>query len=37
MLTPHRRKNLGEPLYNMFRAIKRIVDETPDVKVDLST
>lgn len=33
MLTAHRRENLGEPLYHMFRAIKRIVEETPDVKV----
>ena len=33
MLTAHRRENLGEPLRNMFRAIKKIVDETPDIKV----
>ena len=33
MLTAHRRENLGEPLLHMFRAIKRIVDETPDIKV----
>lgn len=33
MLTAHRRENLGEPLRRMFKAIKRIVDETPDVKV----
>lgn len=33
MLTAHRRENLGEPLRHMFRAIKRIVDETPDIKV----
>ena len=33
MLTAHRRENLGEPLYQMFRAIKRIVDENEDVKV----
>lgn len=33
MLTAHRRENLGKPLCNMFRAIKRIVDETPDIKV----
>lgn len=33
MLTAHRRENLGDPMYHMFRAIKRIVDETPDVKV----
>lgn len=33
MLTAHRRENLGEPLHHMFRAIKRIVDETSDIKV----
>lgn len=33
LLTAHRRENLGEPMYHMFRAIKRIVDETPDIKV----
>ncbi len=33
MLTAHRRENLGEPLYHMFKAIKRIVDEHPDIKV----
>lgn len=33
MLTAHRRENLGEPLKHMFRAIRRIVDETPDIKV----
>ncbi len=33
MLTAHRRENLGEPMRNMFRAIKRIVDEHKDLKV----
>ncbi|WP_275420315.1 non-hydrolyzing UDP-N-acetylglucosamine 2-epimerase [Fervidibacillus halotolerans] len=33
LLTAHRRENLGEPMRNMFRAIKRIVQETPDVQV----
>lgn len=33
MLTAHRRENLGEPLRNMFRAIKRIVDEHEDIRV----
>ena len=33
MLTAHRRENLGEPMRNMFRAIRRIIDETPDIKV----
>lgn len=33
LLTAHRRENLGEPLYRMFRAIKRIVEEFEDVEV----
>ena len=33
LLTYHRRENLGEPMKRIFRGIKRIVDETPDVKV----
>lgn len=33
MLTAHRRENLGKPMHNMFKAIKRIVDEYKDVKV----
>lgn len=33
VLTAHRRENLGEPMHRMFRAIRRIVDEFPDVKV----
>lgn len=33
LLTAHRRENLGEPMHRMFRAIRRIVEETPDVKV----
>lgn len=32
MITAHRRENLGEPMKNMFRAIKRVIDEHPDVK-----
>lgn len=32
VITAHRRENLGEPMYNMFRAIRRIMDEHPDVK-----
>lgn len=31
ILTAHRRENLGEPMAQMFRAIRRIIDETPDV------
>lgn len=33
MLTAHRRENLGEPMHQMFRAIRRIVEKMPDVKV----
>lgn len=33
LMTAHRRENLGEPMRNMFRAIKRIVDEQRDVQV----
>lgn len=33
LLTAHRRENLGEPMRNMFRAIKRIVNEQPNVQV----
>ena len=32
MLTAHRRENLGEPMHNMFRAIRRVMDEHTDVK-----
>ena len=32
MITAHRRENLGEPMKNMFRAIRRVCDEHPDVK-----
>ena len=31
-ITAHRRENLGEPMRNMFRAIKRVLDEHDDVK-----
>ena len=33
LLTAHRRENQGEPMYQIFRAIKRIVEEFPDIKV----
>lgn len=32
MITAHRRENLGEPMKQMFRAIRRVMDEYPDVK-----
>lgn len=31
LITAHRRENLGAPMHAMFRAIRRIVDEFPDV------
>ena len=33
LLTAHRRENLGEPMRNMFRAIKRLLGEHDDVQV----
>ncbi len=33
LLTAHRRENLGEPLKNICRAVKRIVETLPDVQV----
>lgn len=32
MITAHRRENLGEPMRNMFRAIKRVMEENKDIK-----
>ncbi len=32
MITAHRRENLGEPMRHMFRAIRRVMEEHPDVK-----
>lgn len=31
-ITAHRRENLGAPMHSMFRAIRRIIEEHPDVK-----
>lgn len=33
VMTAHRRENLGEPLKNICRAVKRIVEDNPDVEV----
>lgn len=33
VLTAHRRENLGEPMHRMFRAIRRITEKYPDVKI----
>ena len=32
MITAHRRENLGAPMRHMFKAIRRVMDEHPDVK-----
>lgn len=32
LITAHRRENLGEPMRHMFRAIRRVCDEHPDLK-----
>ena len=32
MITAHRRENLGEPMQHMFRAIRRVMEEHPDIK-----
>lgn len=33
LLTAHRRENLGDPMRNMFRAVKRIVEENSNIQV----
>lgn len=33
LLTAHRRENIGEPMHNIFKAIKKIVDNNEDVAV----
>ncbi|MDQ0974584.1 UDP-N-acetylglucosamine 2-epimerase (non-hydrolyzing) [Neobacillus niacini] len=33
LMTAHRRENLGEPMENMFRAIRRLVEQHDDVQV----
>ncbi|MCL2090427.1 MAG: UDP-N-acetylglucosamine 2-epimerase (non-hydrolyzing) [Micrococcales bacterium] len=32
LITAHRRENLGDPMRAMFRAIRRVVEDLPDVK-----
>ena len=32
LITAHRRENLGQPMEHMFRAIRRVMEEFPDVK-----
>ncbi len=33
LLTAHRRENLGEPMLHIFRGIRRVLDEHPDVRI----
>ena len=33
LVTAHRRENLGEPLYNITRAIRKVVEDFPDTEV----
>ena len=33
LITSHRRESLGEKMSNMFRAVRRVLEEHPDVKV----
>lgn len=33
LLTAHRRENIGGPMHSMFRGIRRVLNENPDVKV----
>lgn len=33
LLTAHRRENIGEPMHNIFKAIKKIVDNNEDIAV----
>lgn len=33
LVTVHRRENIGQPMYNIFSAIKKLVEDNPDVKV----
>ena len=33
LLTAHRRENLGDPMRHIFKGIKRVIDEVPDIKV----
>lgn len=33
LVTAHRRENIGQPMRNLFRALRSVVEENPDVKV----
>ena len=32
LITAHRRENLGDPMHNMFKAIRRVLEKHPDCK-----
>ncbi|WRS31162.1 UDP-N-acetylglucosamine 2-epimerase (non-hydrolyzing) [Actinomycetaceae bacterium MB13-C1-2] len=32
LVTAHRRENIGQPMRNVFRALRRVVEDNPDVK-----
>ena len=33
LVTTHRRENLGEPMRNVYRALRRLVETVPDTEV----
>ena len=33
LMTAHRRENLGQPMHEMFRAVRRVIDDNPDTKL----
>ncbi|MBR1552997.1 MAG: UDP-N-acetylglucosamine 2-epimerase (non-hydrolyzing) [Schwartzia sp.] len=33
LVTTHRRENLGEPMRHVYKALKRLVDELPDIEI----
>lgn len=33
LVTVHRRENIGQPMYDIFSAIKKLVEDNPDVRV----
>lgn len=33
LVTTHRRENLGEPMHNVYRALRRLVDTVPDTEI----
>ena len=33
LVTTHRRENLGEPMRNVYKALRRLVEELPDVEI----